>query len=240
VTTPPAAGLRAPRQARSAASLERILDATEALAAEKGFAATTMADVARRGRSSIGALYARFRDKDALLEHLHRRFCARALAQVEAGLAAERWEGRGVGEIVAAAVAALVHADATRAGLVRAFVVRGATDEAFARRAAELGRAVARRLAELVLARRDELDCPDAVSAVEFGVWLVLAHVDQRALFGAVPTTLRARGEAERARELTRAFLALLGVREAPAEPPAARRPSRTESRPPRKPRGDR
>jgi AcrR family transcriptional regulator len=205
-------GLRAPRQARSAASLERILDATESLAAEKGFAATTMADIARRGRSSIGALYARFRDKDALLEHLHRRFCERALAQVEAGLTPEGWAGRGVREVVGAAVAALVHADAARAGLVRAFVVRGATDEAFTRRAAELGRAVARRLTELVLARRDELDCPDPASAVEFGVWLVLAHVDQRALFGDVPTTLRARGEAERARELTRAFLALIGV----------------------------
>lgn len=235
----PAAGLRAPRQARSAASLERILDATEALAAEKGFAETTMADVARRARSSIGALYTRFRDKDALLEHLHRRFCAAAQAQVEAGLAPERWAGRGVREVVAAAVAALVHADATRTGLVRAFVVRGATDEAFARRAAELGRAISRRLAELVLARRDELDCPDPESAVEFGVWLVLAHVDQRALFGAVPTTPRARGEAERARELTRAFLALLGVREATAERPRART-SRADSRPPRKSRGDR
>jgi AcrR family transcriptional regulator len=183
-----------------------------------------MADIARRGRSSIGALYARFRDKDALLEQLHLRFCARALAELEAGLAPERWAGRGVREIVAAAVAALVRADARDAGLVRAFVARGATDEAFARRAAELGREIASRLGELVGARREELDCPDPGSAVEFGVWLVLAHVDQRALFGPVSTTLRARGEAERVAALTRAFLALLGVRE-PAARGACRRP---------------
>ena len=236
-TTP--AGLRAPLQARSAASLERILDATEALAAEKGFEATTMADIARRGRSSIGALYSRFRGKDALLEHVHRRFCARALAEIEAGLAPERWAGRSVRDVVAAAVAALVHADAARAGLVRAFVVRGATDEAFTRRASEMGRATARRLTALVLERRDELACPDPASAVEFGVWLVLAHVDQRALFGPVPTTLRARGEAERARELTRAVLALLGLRDEATER-TPRRPAAGRSRRARKPGGPR
>jgi hypothetical protein len=74
---------------------------------------------------------------------------------------------------------------------------------------------------------------------VEFGVWLVLAHVDQRALFGAVPTTVRPRGEAERARDLTRAFLALLGVAEAPPAR-SARRAPRADARPRRKPRGDR
>jgi AcrR family transcriptional regulator len=211
------AGLRPPVQARSAASLARVLDAAEALAAEKGFAATTMAEIAQRGRSSVGALYARFRDKDALLDHLHQRFCERALAQIELGYAPERWTGRGVREIVAATVATLLRADATRAGLVRAFVVRGATDEAFTRRAAQVGRAISRRVTELVLARRDEVRCADPEAAVEFGVWLVFAHMDQRALFGPVRTTTRVRGERERARELTRAFLALLGIPDSPA-----------------------
>jgi AcrR family transcriptional regulator len=210
-----------------------MVDAAEALAAEQGFAAATMAEIARRARSSVGAVYARFRDKDALLAHLHERFCARALAQVEGGLVPKRFEGRGVREVVAAAVSALVHADAVQAGLVRAFVARGATDEAFARRAAAVGHAVAQRLTALVLARRDELDCEDPASAVEFGVWLVLAHVDQRALYGNVRTTLRARGEAERTRALTRAVLALVGVRD---RAPRRRRAPRKAA----KPRGDR
>jgi AcrR family transcriptional regulator len=214
VTVTAPAGLRAPRQARSAASLERVLDAAEALASENGFDATTMAEIARRGRSSIGALYARFRDKGALLDHLHRRFCDRALAQLDTGLAPERWDGRPVREIVASVVTALVHVDTKREGLVRAFVVRGAHDEAFTRRAAHVGRTISRRLSALVLARRAEIACADPEAAVELGVWLVLAHLDQRALFGAVRTTPRTPTPQARAAALTRAFLALLGVAE--------------------------
>ena len=56
------AWVRAPQQARSQETLDRILDAAERLVSEKGFEDTTVADVVARAGSSVGAFYTRFRD----------------------------------------------------------------------------------------------------------------------------------------------------------------------------------
>ena len=72
--------VRPPRQARSQETLDRILDAAEALVAEKGFGDATVADIARRAESSVGAFYARFKDKEGLLYALYERYFEQANA----------------------------------------------------------------------------------------------------------------------------------------------------------------
>ena len=72
LTTPPVpvpelVWVRPPQQARSQLTLSRILDATEAILAEKSWEDAGVAEIARRAGSSVGAFYSRFRDKDALL-----------------------------------------------------------------------------------------------------------------------------------------------------------------------------
>lgn len=66
-----AAGLAPPwlddRQARSRHTRERILEAASHLIASRGWAAVTMQDLAREARISIGALYARFPSRGAVL-----------------------------------------------------------------------------------------------------------------------------------------------------------------------------
>ncbi len=208
--------LRTPLQARSQDSLERMLEAAEALIAEQGFARATMAEIARRARSSVGAVYARFRDKDALLTCLHERFCARAVRSLESALAPERWEGVAAADAVRAVVAVLLRLDRDQGALVRAFVLQTGHDPAYAARAAEVGRVLSRRLRALLLARRDELGGADPETAIDFGVWLVLAHLDQRALYGDVETTERTPSARARRAELERVLLASLGSRDAP------------------------
>src|SRR6476661_5441098 len=62
----PAAGqareVRAPLQERSQQSLERMLDAAEALIYERGFDELTVGDLVQRSRTSVGSFYARFED----------------------------------------------------------------------------------------------------------------------------------------------------------------------------------
>lgn len=55
-----------PRQARSAKSLDLILDAAERLFHERGVAETSTVDVATEARVSVGRLYYWFPDKDAI------------------------------------------------------------------------------------------------------------------------------------------------------------------------------
>jgi AcrR family transcriptional regulator len=66
-----------PKQARSERTLQRLLAAAEALIKEKGHAAVSIPEIARRAGSSVGGFYARFRDKDELLRALRRHFRAR-------------------------------------------------------------------------------------------------------------------------------------------------------------------
>ncbi|MEM1032628.1 MAG: TetR/AcrR family transcriptional regulator [Myxococcota bacterium] len=68
---------RPPQQARSVASRRRLLDATISSVIERGYAATSTSEVAKRAELSQGALYKHFPSKAALMaataEHLFGR-----------------------------------------------------------------------------------------------------------------------------------------------------------------------
>jgi AcrR family transcriptional regulator len=53
-------------QARSRATRERLLDAAEIVFAEKGYDGAKISDIAEEAGVSVGAVYFRFKDKDAL------------------------------------------------------------------------------------------------------------------------------------------------------------------------------
>lgn len=69
---PPA--VRAPRQARSRATEQRLFAAAAELFAQRGLDDTSIADIVQHARSGIGTFYGRFRDKDAFVEAFCRRF----------------------------------------------------------------------------------------------------------------------------------------------------------------------
>ena len=96
--------VRPPRQARSQETLDRILDAAEALVAEKGFEDTPVSEIVQRAGSSVGAFYARFHDKDGLLHALYERYYEEAVATADAALAPARWEGAQVAELIPAVI----------------------------------------------------------------------------------------------------------------------------------------
>ncbi|TVS14821.1 MAG: TetR/AcrR family transcriptional regulator [Gammaproteobacteria bacterium] len=80
-----------PRQQRSRATWDAILDAAAQLFGELGYAATTTNKVAERAGVSIGSLYQYFPDKDALLLALAERHLSEATAVlVEAFTALQR------------------------------------------------------------------------------------------------------------------------------------------------------
>src|SRR3954468_9196667 len=87
---------RIPRQARSRARLQRMLDAADALLATEGAAALTTTRVAEAAGVSVGSLYQYLPDKGAIVEALAGRYLAEfeglmeALAE-EASAAPERW-----------------------------------------------------------------------------------------------------------------------------------------------------
>jgi AcrR family transcriptional regulator len=71
---------KAPRQARSRATIEAILDAAARILGERGWAATTTNAVAETAGVSIGSLYQYFPNKLALVEAVRRRHFDEVLA----------------------------------------------------------------------------------------------------------------------------------------------------------------
>lgn len=84
---------KAPRQARSQAMVEAILEATARVLAERGYAGTNTNLVAERAGVSIGSVYQYFPNKDSLVTALHERHGAQMYAAIAAVLAAERPDG---------------------------------------------------------------------------------------------------------------------------------------------------
>lgn len=204
--------VRPPHQARSQESMERILDAAEEVIREKGFDSATVSEIVRKARSSVGTFYARFRDKDALLNLLHERFYEEAIATTDAALDLNRWENASVGEIIGELVPFLVRIYRERGGLIRALIVRGVDDTALAMRSAQVFEHVAMRLRALLLARRHEITHPDPDLAIEFGYRLVTCMLDMGALCSNIPTFSGSLSTREVSQQLVRAFLSYLGI----------------------------
>jgi AcrR family transcriptional regulator len=171
-----------------------------------------VAEIALRAGSSVGAFYARFPDKLALLHALHERFADEATATADAAFAPARWAGASVPEIVERIVAFLVQIQRDRRGLLRALKLATVAHEAFRARERRLLVHVRDGLAAL-LAARPEITHPDPDRAVAFGLWQVLASLEHAVLLPEEGAALRRIPERALPAELSRAFLAYLGVR---------------------------
>jgi len=201
-----------PKQARSEETLWRILDAAEGLIAEKGLADASIPEIVRRAGSSVGGFYARFQDKNAMLRALEERFFVDLGARVDRVADPERWDRAPVPVIVAACARELVAVVREKSHLINAFLYRGVRDPEFRRDALRFRRHVLDRISALLLPRREEMRHPAPDVAIDLGVQSALALTLVHALYGETRVAGRALPPAELAREISRAFLAYLGV----------------------------
>jgi AcrR family transcriptional regulator len=212
--TPDLRWVRAPQQVRSQETLDRILDAAESLVTEKGFEDATVAEVARRAGSSVGAFYARFRDKTGLLYALYDRYLEQAMATADVALDPERWQGTAIPDLLRSVVRFLVEVYRERQGLIRAFVVRNQSDVEFRARQERLSHYVNAKLSALLLARSAEIAHPNPARAAAFGLTMSVSTIESAVLFAELRSSDLLLSDDELAAELTRAFLAYLGVTE--------------------------
>jgi AcrR family transcriptional regulator len=205
--------VRAPLQARSRDTLDRILDATEHLLEKKTFEEISVAEIARKAKSSVGSFYARFPDKDSLLLELQKRLFAESLLTAEQALAPESWEDVPLSEIIPVAVAFMCSAYGERLGLRRALLARMVSDARFRRPATELASKVCVLLVELFSTRSGEIGHPDLPVAIDMCHRIVFGTLDQAATFDDASPTGRRLATEVMGRELSAACVAYLGVR---------------------------
>jgi AcrR family transcriptional regulator len=220
-----------PKQARSERTLQRLLDAAEALIKEKGHGAVSIPDIARRAGSSVGGFYARFRDKNELLRALEERHFIELSQRVEKLADARRWKNAATADIVEAAVDELVSITRERRHMIAAFLVRAIEDPAIREGGLRFRRNVEERISALLLPRRAEMSHPDPALAIDLGIQTAFALMQQHVLIEETQVGGRTLSDDELRRELATMFLRYIGL--APGRPPrtGASRPARRARR---------
>lgn len=201
-----------PKQARSERTLQRLLDAAAALIKEKGHAAVSIPEIARRAGSSVGGFYARFRDKNELLRALEERHFIELSQRVEALADARRWQNAATTEIVEAAVAELVSVTRERRHMIAAFLVRAVEDPVIRAGGLRFRRRVEERISTLLLPRRAEMSHPDPALAIDLGIQTAFALMQQHVLVEETQVGGRTLSDDQLRRELATMFLRYVGI----------------------------
>ena len=94
--------IRAPSQARSQRTMDEVYRSFYALLKTKPFDEITISDLAAHAGVAVGSIYARFRDKKALLAGLHLKVSDQAIACMGPLSLPSKWEGRSDDEMVRA------------------------------------------------------------------------------------------------------------------------------------------
>ena len=207
--------VRAPRQARSAETLTRFVDATRRLLTQRPFEEITVADIVSEADRTVGSFYARFEDKEAVLfvlvDELHQRLRELTRAFCDP----VRWEEASLADFVAESVRLNVAAYRRAGPLFRAALTACATDARFRDRRAETMQICAEHQKTFIVSRADELRAPDPARASDLMFETVVATLDQELLFGRFTTT-GPLSDVDLEQELTERCLMLLGVTSTP------------------------
>ncbi len=164
---------RAPQQSRSRETLTRIVDAAEALFAERGYDGTTVNDIVGRAHCSVGSFYARFKDKESLFLHIHDQQCALLIQRIDFLGDLVRAENATLETVVRQSVRALFLFAGQRCELTRVFIQRSSVDPEFHERYARTWGAVRDRLRPVMLSRKAEIISDNPTRAVDFTLQLM-------------------------------------------------------------------
>jgi AcrR family transcriptional regulator len=199
-----------PKQRRSQESLERILDAAETLIRERGFEQMTIAEVVQSSGSSVGSLYARFRDKLALLRAVQVRYHARVENAIAAEFSGDHPQDECLEDAARRVVAVLCDYLLHEPELYRAFILQAVSDPGV-RSQGEVANARRRdRVAAVLLQHRDEIRHEDPELAARWFYSICMAYLRERMTFGAAAELSGGFSDQSMQAELTRTVIAYL------------------------------
>lgn len=149
---------KAPRQARSQATVGAILDAAARVLVERGYAATNTNLVAELAGVSVGSLYQYFPNKDALITALHERHSRQMNEVAERVLQVD--EELGFDAALSRAIHGIVEAHLVDAGLHRVLERQLAGMETLDHHA-EVERKMSEQILRLLKRYPDDVKVPD-------------------------------------------------------------------------------
>jgi len=207
----------APRQARSRETLRRLLDAAEVVMVKHGVEGTTIPRIARHARVAPATVYRRFRNKEALMRAVFRRFNERSSGAVQEQFDADKLRGIGLVRFATQVVQGMVRGFRANAALSRAAVLYAERNPRadFIRKSGESEARSFERMVDTFLLWRDQIDHPDPEQAIRVAFLVVASTLRDLVIFDRMRlmTSVIPVDDEVLTRELPRVFLACLGVR---------------------------
>jgi AcrR family transcriptional regulator len=193
--------------------------AAETVLERHGLDGATLPRIARAARVSSANVYRRFREKDALIAAVFRRFSEANAAEAERPLDTDAMKKIGLRAMVRQWTGALVGAYRARPGLMRATMeyTRRHAEAPFIRRQVALEGRNFQKMAAVLLLFSDEIRHPDPEFAVRGAMLVAGSVIRERLIFdqaGLVPEGLAPATDDLLREELARTILRYLGVSE--------------------------
>lgn len=156
------------QQSRSTRTQNALLDAAETLILKQGIEATSVADIAKRAKTSVGSVYHHFKDKQALLYALFHRMMEDYAQISQDAVEPARWEGATIRDILGSFVSFSLASTKDRREYKAAALVVATAHPELRKHHLEIQSAMYGGLLELLLQRRDEIGHDDPAAAASF------------------------------------------------------------------------
>jgi len=202
----------APKQNRSRETLRRLLRAAAEILETRGLEAATIPQIAARAGLSPGAVYRRFRDKDALLRTLVLETLRAANQHTEQRLSSDAARECAFPDMVRTLITNSLESYRKHARLLRAFTQFSDShpSAAFRKQADDLEVRNFQRMVNYLLLKRAQIRHPNPELAVSFALMLVGLALREMVILDVLSpvwSPLMPRDDQQLAEELTRTFL---------------------------------
>jgi AcrR family transcriptional regulator len=210
-----------PQQERSRESERKLLKAAAEVLGQHGVEGATIPRIARHAGLTPGAVYRRFRDKDELLETAILGMLQRQDERTAVGLTPKAAAQIPLPVFADQIVGSMVVSYRANAALLKAMrqFVQGRTNSDFWKEASVLEMRAFRRMVDLFLSHRDEINHPQPKMAVSLALAMVISTLYELVITPHDPALhkgLWPQDDRVIKRELVRSFLNYLGVRSKP------------------------
>jgi AcrR family transcriptional regulator len=153
-----------------------LLVAAEVIITEKGFARTTVDEVAQRSGLSAEIFHAHFQGMGGVLRALSQSFLDQMTTVIDQATRSGIWKGAAARDVVEVAVRSILDVVIERKGLVRAFLAHGATDGSLAADLRHIGTHMSQRVIAVLAECTNVPTRPSRAIAFSLLTAVALAH----------------------------------------------------------------